>query len=649
MKKKFKKHPKLFISLGVLLVLLIGGTLAYYYTHDSIDNVFKTKEYSSQSIETFESPDDWKPGDTTKKEIIVKNSGDLCEDVRVYYTEKWTNKNGDELPVLQNGMPLAKILLTNQDHWVKYGNYYYYNKTLQPGDQTDTFMRAVSYSKEAINDYSCVNETDSTGNTVTCDSSGNGYDGATYTLTIHVETVYCENTPEAWGFDSRNIKSDTAIFDVGRVVNTKMKTLANGSDKDINYEDQLITGFIKSDALPNNVVTVNNKDGSGATIVPLANSYNAVNVAADYSEYPIWIWFDMGIIYWYSEANNVFFNQDCYAFMQKLANLVDISGLKDINTEKITGLSAFFANCYSLKDISVLADWDAYKNTYIEWMFSYCNSLTDISPLANWDVSKASHSAGVFRGCGSLSDISPLAGWDTRNFTSLEVFFESTIVSDISVLANWDVSNVTVMNSMLAHTLITNVDAIADWDVSKVEGMHAMFYEVSTLTDISGLSSWQTSSLNNIRSMFLSCSGITDISALANWDVSKVETMYCAFYHCTGITTLSPLSGWVTSSNKDMYSTFAGCTGLTNLTGLGSWDVSKVENMVKTFNGCTGLTSATAINNWNIIAVPYTANTEAGNGFWYMFYGCTVHPTFSKRSGTWPKVNNKFASFVPSS
>ena len=59
------------------------------------------------------------------------------------------------------------------------------------------------------------------------------------------------------------------------------------------------------------------------------------------------------------------------------------------------------------------------------------------------------------------------------------------------------------------------------------------------------------------------------------------------------------------------------------------------------FELCMFLTDVSAINGWNISAVTYTANTSSGNGFYYMFYNCNVHPTFANRTGTWDS-NNSF-------
>ena len=92
------KNRKSIIAL--LLIAIIGVvalTFAYFTNTATIENEFKINSYGTTVVEEFVSPDNWTPGTTTNKTLVVTNSGNVDEAVRVEYTESWTSKNGDPL------------------------------------------------------------------------------------------------------------------------------------------------------------------------------------------------------------------------------------------------------------------------------------------------------------------------------------------------------------------------------------------------------------------------------------------------------------------------------------------------------------------------------------------------------------------------
>ena len=101
-----KKNKSLIIILLILVVGVIGLTLAYFANTANITNEFKSKEYGTTVTEEFTSPDNWLPGSTEPKTLTVTNSGQVDEAVRVSYTESWTSKNSNE-----EGNPIKKIYI----------------------------------------------------------------------------------------------------------------------------------------------------------------------------------------------------------------------------------------------------------------------------------------------------------------------------------------------------------------------------------------------------------------------------------------------------------------------------------------------------------------------------------------------------------
>ena len=102
---------------------------------------------------------------------------------------------------VQNGNRASIINFTNLDDWIKYGDYYYYNKKLSSGDLTSTFSDSVTFNSLIVNDYNCYKEKNYDILKISCTSTGGGYDGATYLLTFKVETVQFDSYKEIWNTD----------------------------------------------------------------------------------------------------------------------------------------------------------------------------------------------------------------------------------------------------------------------------------------------------------------------------------------------------------------------------------------------------------------------------------------------------------------
>lgn len=203
------KNKKPLIALA--LVAFIGtvlGTVAYYTNTATFSNIFKTKPYSTEVTEHFESPEDWTPGTTTDKTITVKNTGEVDVAVRVKFEGSWQSAKGTALDGKVNGSEEAAILNfaegivegTNENWEKKEDGYYYYKKTLAPQGTTETLLESVTFNKNAPASESCSTSSDEGAHTstTTCTSDGTGYDGATYTLKVTIETIQADAKDEVW-------------------------------------------------------------------------------------------------------------------------------------------------------------------------------------------------------------------------------------------------------------------------------------------------------------------------------------------------------------------------------------------------------------------------------------------------------------------
>ena len=153
MQKKNKKP--LYVLVAIAVVLLIGGTFAYFTDTVEIANIFSTKPYSTEVTETFTSPTNWLPGTTTNKTVIAKNTGDVDVAVRVSYTESWVSANGNQLS-LKQGDKTAAIINFNTNNWIKSGNYYYYTKKLSKNESSTSFINSVTFNSDIVSDSNCV-------------------------------------------------------------------------------------------------------------------------------------------------------------------------------------------------------------------------------------------------------------------------------------------------------------------------------------------------------------------------------------------------------------------------------------------------------------------------------------------------------------
>lgn len=190
--KNEKNKKRLLFVLGVSILTVLGTTIAYFTTSTDIKNIFQVGLYQHEIVEEFVSPNNWTPGSTTNQKIEITNKGSITMAVRASYTEKWTSANGTNLPLKDNENNIASIIHFN-DGWEKdEDGYFYYgtkeNKTmLKPSESTTSFINGVTFNKNIK--ATLTEEKSADGQTITYTSQGTGYDNATYTLTVKIDTI----------------------------------------------------------------------------------------------------------------------------------------------------------------------------------------------------------------------------------------------------------------------------------------------------------------------------------------------------------------------------------------------------------------------------------------------------------------------------
>lgn len=194
-----RNRKPLIALLIVGLVALIGGTIAYFTGTVTLPNVFGATPYGTEVTEVFVSPNTWTPGTRTPKTVVVKNTGGVDVAVRASISETWVGSDGDSLSLtLSNNERAAVIEFGTATDWVQEGNYYYYSTKLAPAATTSQFIKSVTFNSAATEDTTCTTETENGTSVTTCSSTGSGYDGATYTLRVTIETVQYDAYTTVW-------------------------------------------------------------------------------------------------------------------------------------------------------------------------------------------------------------------------------------------------------------------------------------------------------------------------------------------------------------------------------------------------------------------------------------------------------------------
>lgn len=115
-----RKAGALFVSLLLVLVLAVGGTVAYLsMSTEPVTNTFTPSTVSCSVTESFDG--------TNKKNVNVTNTGDTDAYIRVKLVTYRVNENGEHI-----GGTAEIPSFTLGSGWVQSGEYYYYTKPVAP-------------------------------------------------------------------------------------------------------------------------------------------------------------------------------------------------------------------------------------------------------------------------------------------------------------------------------------------------------------------------------------------------------------------------------------------------------------------------------------------------------------------------------------
>ena len=166
----------------------------------------------------------------------------------------------------------------------------------------------------------------------------------------------------------------------------------------------------------------------------------------------------------------------CYYWFYECKNLVNIEGIENLNTEKVTNMALMFASCSDLTSLDV-TKFNTANVTTLMSMFSNCSSLKSLD-VTNFDTGNVISMAYMFYGCSALTSL------DLTNFNT-----------------------------------------------AKVMDMCFMFKKCSGLTSLN-LTKFNTAEVTDMSQMFNECSALTTIYASDEFVTTNVETGSNMFFNC---------------------------------------------------------------------------------------------------------------------
>ena len=632
--KEYLKKYKLYIIIGVsILILSVGGTLAYYIWSSNTNAIVNT-EVCTPTV-TF-------AGGSTINGVDI---------VPVLTKEEGTIKD----------IEVKKNSTCNRDVTMNL----YLELTTFPTELSDSSFKYELYKNSETTAIASGNFSNKEqGNTITLLSNqilNTSKD--TYTLYIYIDgnvdnpsTMAGKNFLfKLWGSGEGAIYKENVI--------TTSDNPTGGTSKFFNTEvmrEEIQSLTIAEDNTVPDTPGVVSKDISqnkdGTVMLWYTPKEVASSDGSTKTMYDMWIGGENGVLQTGTNASGMFayltniekldLSKLDTSYITNMSKMFYMSsGLKSIdlsnfNTSNVTNMNGMFWGCSSLPALD-LKTFNTSKVTDMNNMFAECSNITTLD-LSNFDTSNVLYMGnpysysygGMFRNCKSLKSLD-LSSFDTSKVKGMSNMFQGCSSLTTLDLSNFDTSNVTAMASMFATcTNLTSLN-LTSFNTSKVTNMQGMFYGCSSLTTLD-LSNFNTNNVTDMSLMFRGCSSLTTLD-LSSFNTGSVTNMVFLFYGCSNLTTLD-LSNFNTDSVINMLGMFNGCSSLTSL-DLSSFNTSSVTNMKGMFSYCSSLTNLNLSNfdTSNVINMEEmfrnctslvslnlsSFNTSKVTSTWYMFMNCS--------------------------
>lgn len=390
-----------------------------------------------------------------------------------------------------------------------------------------------------------------------------------------------------------NVVPKTATFKPGRNIKDVLQSINPAHDTNI---------FKHSVAAPANL--------GDATIVSTADSI-----------YPIYVWYNSPdkTIYWWSEADEVYANEDASAMFAYInypvANVVSLIDTRGINFSKTTNMSSMFNSSNAIYYKINIDGMDTGNVEDMSYMFvtgSNINTVAAPIDISHLNTSKVKNMGSMFH--GSFASAINMSGIDTSNVEDISFIFQDAKKVTSLNLANLNVTKVrNIMQPFVDMSSLTHLD-LSNWNLASITSLDAFLRYNSSLESVN-FTGFKTDHITSMRQMFLG-SGVKTLD-LSSFNTSHVTNMESMFRQTSRLTTVN-LSSFDTSSVTNMREMFSSASSITNL-DLSSFNTSNVTDMTTMFSLMPALWDL-KVNSFDTRNVRYMTSmfsgsmTNLGNG-----------------------------------
>ena len=403
------KNKKIILFIFIIL-LTVGSTLAYFTSSSVLENELTASKYKTVTTEQFTSPSNWSPGDTTPLTTITTNQKSTPVVVRVKLEESWVSENGDPLPLTYNNERVAIINLDNTSDWRFDGTYYYYVNELDQGESTTSPIESVTYNPNTPSDMECTE----LNGVYHCVSTGDGYDGATYTLNIITETTQAASYQSIWGVDISKIVTPNPCTFNGTL--TQGAEYVNGQ-----YTYRYLQHIdYNNDLSEYTWVNISTEDGWGVQITdPTSTDPVTTTLCTSINDKPISY---MSGMFYSSSASSIDFSSfdtsnvvDMrYMFYQSETSTLDLS---IFNTSNVTNMAGMFIGSEAIS--LDLSSFDTSNVEDMHQMFAW--SLATTINLSSFDTTNLEDAEKMF--WGSQATTLDLSSFTTNSTMQMDDMF----------------------------------------------------------------------------------------------------------------------------------------------------------------------------------------------------------------------------------
>ena len=607
------KDKKTLFIISIVFLLIITTSLSYAYFSISAKGNENAKDVVVETgilkLTYTDSPEivasNIKPGWTTTKVVIVKNTGTLDTSYNLVWQELINGITNNELVISATcerlnssnvvegtceGLSITSIndIIIKKNIFIEKGITHKYTFTIIFKEMNTS--QDYNQNKK-FNGVIGVSEYRTDGN-IYCTYNGNMDVGSEYVngkftyrykqtgkYIKDISKIDWENADgDGWGVQLNDKESiDTITSDICTYINNKpvlyaSLMFANSKAETIDLSKMKMSNIQNYSGMFTGVqaksITFGNIDTSSATTMTAmfeGTKFESLDV---------------------SKFNTS--NVTDMSYMFNNTKLTTLTGLENFDTSNVTDMYAMFSGI-KLTSIN-LSSFNTSNVTNMRGMFSNIQATT--LDLSNFDTSNVTDMNSMF----FMSQVSSLdlSNFDTSKVTNMSSMFFMSQASSLD-LSNFDTSNVTNMNSMFYNSKATTLD-LSNFNTSKVTNMALMFAgSQATTIDVSN---FDTSNVTDMRSIFARTQVVTlDVS---NFDTGNVTNMYRMFYN-TPVTMLD-LSNFDTSNVTDMKAMFSNSSNLKTIHASDKFNTNAVTSDDAMFEGCTSLVggSGTTYNSTKI-------------------------------------------------